>query len=244
MLALVQYPRGAAALADGRFDEAWQHLRRIFDPEDGAYHPHVRSWTLVDLVEAAMHSGHQDEAAVLVSELEAVAARTRSPLLQAALKFALPVLSLVDSEVAFRMNVGAQLADWPFTRARLQLAYGLWLRRQRRPADARIPLREARDTFDALGAAPWSERARQELRASGETSRHRSYDRVDALSPQELQIAQLAAVGLSNKEIGQQLFLSHRTVGSHLYRIFPKLGITARSHLKAALQDRPTPSPR
>jgi len=90
--------------------------------------------------------------------------------------------------------------------------------------------------LDALGAAPWGERARKELRASGETSRRRTHALADALSPQELQIAQLAASGLSNKEIGQQLFLSHRTVGSHLYRIFPKLGITARSHLRAALQ--------
>ena len=130
----------------------------------------------------------------------------------------------------------AGLVRWPFPRARLQLAYGLWLRRQRRSSDARAPLREARDTFDALGATPWGDRARKELRASGETSRRRVHDVADALSPQELQIAQLAASGLSNKEIGQQLFLSHRTVGSHLYRIFPKLGITARSHLRAALQ--------
>ena len=125
-------------------------------------------------------------------------------------------------------------------RARWLLAQGTWLRRQRRAADARTPLRSARDAFDALGAVPWGERARQELRASGETSRRRAYELIDALSPQELQIAQLAAQGLSNKEIGQQLFLSHRTISTHLYRIFPKLGITARSHLRAALQDRST----
>src|SRR6185369_10570759 len=136
------------------------------------------------------------------------------------------------------------LATWPFTRARLELEYGLWLRRQRRAADARIPLRAARDTFDALGAVPWSERARQELRATGETSRRRTHDLSDALSPQELQIARLAAAGLSNKEIGQQLFLSHRTVGSHLYRIFPKLGVTARAHLRDALRGLPDRSAR
>jgi DNA-binding NarL/FixJ family response regulator len=113
----------------------------------------------------------------------------------------------------------------------------VWLRRQRRVADSRAPLRVARDAFDALGAAPWGERARQELRASGETSRHRSYELIDALSPQELQIAQLAAAGMTNKEIGRQLFLSHRTISTHLYNVFPKLGITARSQLRAALQD-------
>ena len=82
------------------------------------------------------------------------------------------------------------------------------------------------------------------METSGETSRRRSHDLIDALSPQELQIAHMAASGLSNKEIGQQLFLSHRTVGSHLYRIFPKLGITARSHLSAALQNRTPPTNR
>jgi len=105
-------------------------------------------------------------------------------------------------------------------------------------------LRAARDGFDALGAVPWGERARQELRASGEASRRRAFELSDTLSPQELQIAQLAAAGMSNKEIGRRLFLSHRTVGSHLYRIFPKLGITARSHLRAVLQENRQPSPR
>ena len=80
--------------------------------------------------------------------------------------------------------------------------------------------------------------------ASGETSRGRSYDLIDALSPQEFQIAQMASSGLTNKEIGQQLFLSDRTIGNHLYRIFPKLGITARSGLHAALQDRSSQSSR
>ena len=244
MQALVHIPRGAAALADGRFDEAYQHLRRIFDPADSAYHPHVRSWALVDLVEAATHSGHEDDAAVLVSELEPVAARTRSPWLKAGLAFARPVLSREPDDAAFLASLGAGLGDWPFIRARLELAYGLWLRRQRRPADARTPLRAARDGFDALGAVPWGERARQELRASGEASRRRAFELSDTLSPQELQIAQLAAAGMSNKEIGRRLFLSHRTVGSHLYRIFPKLGITARSHLRAVLQENRQPSPR
>ena len=244
MQALVHIPRGAAALADGRFDEAYQHLRRIFDPADSAYHPHVRSWALVDLVEAATHSGHEDDAAVLVSELERVAARTRSPWLKAGLAFARPVLSREPDDSAFLASLGAGLGDWPFIRARLELAYGLWLRRQRRPADARTPLRAARDGFDALGAVPWGERARQELRASGEASRRRAFELSDTLSPQELQIAQLAAAGMSNKEIGRRLFLSHRTVGSHLYRIFPKLGITARSHLRAVLQENRQPSPR
>jgi DNA-binding NarL/FixJ family response regulator len=93
--------------------------------------------------------------------------------------------------------------------------------------------------FDAMGAVPWADRARQELRASGETVRQHAPDRREYLSPQETQIAQLAADGLTNREIGERLFLSHRTVGSHLYRTFPKLGITSRSELAAALKQVP-----
>ena len=96
-------------------------------------------------------------------------------------------------------------------------------------------LRAARDTFDALGSAPWSDQARRELRASGEQSRRRVVEARDQLTAQELQIAQLAAKGLSNREIGQRLYLSHRTISTHLYRAFPKLGITSRAELNAAL---------
>jgi len=110
------------------------------------------------------------------------------------------------------------------------------LRRQRRAADAREPLRRSIEVFDTLGATPWSTRARQELRATGVTVGHRSPEARDRLTAQELQIAQLAADGLSNREIGERLFLSHRTVGGHLYRIFPKLGISGRAHLRVALK--------
>jgi len=125
------------------------------------------------------------------------------------------------------------LARWPFQRARLQLAYGIWLRRQRRPVDSRPPLRSARATFEVLGAVPWEERARQELRATGETVRRRAPEARDELTPQERQIAEMAAAGLSNREIGQQLYLSHCSVASHLYRLFPKLGVTSRAQLVA-----------
>ena len=127
------------------------------------------------------------------------------------------------------------MTRWPFQRGRLLLAYGAWLRRRRRVADSRSPLRSARDTFDALGAIQWAERARQELRATGEASRGREVEAWDKLSAQEIQIATLAAEGLSNREIGRRLYLSHRTIGSHLYRAFPKLGITSRGQLTSAL---------
>jgi DNA-binding NarL/FixJ family response regulator len=117
----------------------------------------------------------------------------------------------------------------------VQLAYGEWLHKQRQNSAARAPLRAATETFDALGVIPWSERARQLLRATGGTSRPRTPEARDQLSPQELQIAQMAADGMSNREIGQKLYLSHRTISSHLYRVFPKLGITSRTELRHAL---------
>ena len=109
------------------------------------------------------------------------------------------------------------------------------LRRQRRVAESRAPLRSAREMFDALGFGGVADAARSELRASGETSRSRTMVLRDQLTPQERQIAQMAAEGLTNREIGSKLYLSHRTVGSHLYRLFPKLGITSRGQLREAL---------
>ncbi|MGX6603004.1 LuxR C-terminal-related transcriptional regulator [Micromonosporaceae bacterium Da 78-11] len=126
------------------------------------------------------------------------------------------------------------IGAWPFERARLQHAYGAWLRRHRRVNESRIHLRAAIATLTALGVTPWAERARAELRATGESSPRRP-DARDRLTPQELQIAQLAADGLSNRDIGERLFLSPRTISTHLYRIFPKLGIASRTELPRSL---------
>ncbi len=173
----------------------------------------------------------------MLEELEPAADQTPSPWFQAGMRYARSLLADdEDAEALFQEALSADLTRLPFARARLLLAYGAWLRRQRRVAESRAPLRAARETFDALGVLPWGERARQELRAAGETSgRRRTAEAWDQLTPQELQIAQMAADGLSNREIGQQLYLSHRTVGSYLYRVFPKLGITSRSERRAVL---------
>ena len=238
MLGLVQYGRGVAALAAGRHAEAFASLRRIFDPDDIAHHQRLTWWAIGDIVDAGTHCGEHAAADALVAELDPIAAETPAPLLHAGLTHARALLADDhEAEGLFEAGVGAdsEVARWPLLRARMLLNYGAWLRRQRRVADSRAPLRAAREAFDALGAIPWAERARQELRASGETSRRRTPDARDALTPQELQIAQMAAAGMTNREIGQQLYLSHRTVGSHLYRIFPKLGITSRSELPSAL---------
>jgi DNA-binding CsgD family transcriptional regulator len=232
VLATVQHVRGLAALGGGRNVEAYEHLRRLYDSADPAYHLMLRCYAVGDLVEASVYSGQNVDG--VVRDMETLARTSRSPVLHAGLRYARALLaSDVDAEGLFAAALRADLTRWPFARARVQLAYGGWLRRQRRVAESREHLRAGRDTFDALGIIPWAERARRELRASGETSRRRIPDARDQLTPQELQIAQLAAAGLTNREIGAKLYLSHRTISSHLHRIFPKLKSTARSALRA-----------
>ncbi len=236
LLATAHLARGAAAVGDGRHDEAFRHLWPIFDDSQPAFHRFMRWSGLLDLVEAGVGSGRVDQLVDIMEELEGVTARSGSPFLQAALAAARPLLAADDE--AQRLFVAAldqDLKAHPFLEARTLFSFGRWLRRRRRPADARTPLRQSIERFDTLGATRWSKRARQELRATGERIGPRTPDARDRLTTQELQIAQLAADGLSNREIGERLFLSHRTVGGHLYRIFPKLGITGRAQVRDAL---------
>jgi DNA-binding CsgD family transcriptional regulator len=122
-------------------------------------------------------------------------------------------------------------SDRPFERARTELVFGEALRRARRRLEARVHLRAAVETFERLGAVPWEERARRELRASGETARKRDPSTVDQLTPQELQIARFVGEGATNRQIAAQLFLSPRTVDYHLRKIFRKLEISSRAEL-------------
>ena len=130
---------------------------------------------------------------------------------------------------------------FPFDLARIRLCYGERLRRARATTGSRAQLTAALEIFERLGAKPWAARAATQLRAAGRTDPRAGLRECDPLTPQEREIAMLAAAGLSNKEIGQRLFLSHRTVGAHLYQIFPKLGITSRAALRDALADPPEP---
>jgi DNA-binding CsgD family transcriptional regulator len=241
MLALTAFGRGRLALAGERFGEAHEHLVRIFDPASVAFHPFVRGWALADLADAAVRGdGDLDAVRAYLAEWEQIATATTAPHLQAQVAYATAILANdAVAEERFRIAIASGQAEWPFYVARAQLAYGVWLRRRRRMTQSRAPLREAAETFDALGLLRYAERARRELRASGETVRRRDPGAWAQLSPQELQIAQLAAEGLSNREIGEQLYLSHRTVESHLYRVFPKLGVTSRGQLRDALNSPP-----
>jgi DNA-binding CsgD family transcriptional regulator len=125
--------------------------------------------------------------------------------------------------------------DFPFDHARIALAQGMWLRRERHHTKARAALERAAESFDRLGARPWADRARAELRAAGATAK-RSLGEPLVLSAQERRIADLAAAGVTTKDIAAQLSVSPRTVDAHLYRIYPKLGITRRAGLSEALR--------
>ena len=234
VLAATQFARGLSALGAGRPADALSHLRRIHDPADHAYHYGVRCYTVGDLAEAALHAGEVASISRFLREMETAGQQTASPSLQAVLRYARALLA-DDASAPGLFDAALRSGMWPYQRARVQLAQGEWFHQHRQNAASRAPLRAAREAFDALGLVPWSERARQQLRATGETSRPRTPQARDQLTPQELQIVQLAAEGMSNREIGQRLYLSHRTVSSHLYRVFPKLGITSRAELAAAL---------
>jgi DNA-binding NarL/FixJ family response regulator len=228
--------RGIQAFAAGRLDDAYGHLRTVVDPGEPTHARIEPFFALSYFADVAAQLGRHTEARELVAAKRRAAHTTTAiPIHNQILYAEIRLDDSPDFESRARMVLANEFGRQPFLRARLELALGSWLRRERRPTEARSMLRSARDTLDTLGVRPWAERARQELRATGETSPSRPATGLDYLTPQELQIAEMAARGLSNREIGQRLFLSHRTVGSHLYRIFPKLEVTNRAQLADAL---------
>ena len=236
VLCSIQLARGVTAIAAGRYDEAFDHLARVFDRADPSCQESQSGWALGDFAEAAVRTARADEARKILDSFRPAELDSVAPWTGVSLSYADALLAGDDvAEAEFARAAESGLARWPAYRARLLLEYGRWLRRQRRNAEARPPLRTAREICAAHGLRPWAELARSELRASGEPSEAPGAEPAIPLSPQELRIARLAAEGLSNREIGQRLCLSHRTVGSHLYRMFPKLGITARAQLRPLL---------
>lgn len=230
--AVILVARAAAAAAQGKHERAFAYLIRLHDPGDSAYQPVHGLWSLASLADAAALCGEADTARRILRALRPEARATLSPAGQMNLVCAEAVLaSENDIEAKLRKAIQSGSAAWPIERNRLLLTYGTWLRRRKRARESRDYLREARDGFERLGAKPWAERAREELRAAGERSNLPAADAWDGLSPQEVQVAAMVSQGLTNREIGERLFVSHRTVGAHLYRMFPKLGISSRAEL-------------
>jgi len=234
-------PRALAAIGLGDFEEAYRQVTMINPPGTLASHVPYVMWSTLDLVEAAVRTGRHEEAAAHVD-----AVRTAGI---AGLSSRLALLAAGSAAIAAPDNDAPALFEealaapgvqrWPFDLARVQLLYGERLRRTRNVAESRGHLDSAREIFERLGAQPWAKRAAGELRATGHARPRASGQGQDALTPQERQIAMLAASGLTNKQIGERLYLSHRTVGFHLHRLFPKLGINSRAALRDALASAP-----
>ncbi|MEU9044896.1 MULTISPECIES: AAA family ATPase [unclassified Kitasatospora] len=232
-----------AALSEGDYEAAYLYAIGITTPGSFTPYAHQASRTLLDLVEAALHTGRADQA-----RRHALAARDAglpdiSPRLALVTYGALAMTTDDEKAAAELFGLVETLPDavrFPFELARIRLAHGVRTRHSRGPAAARQPLARATEAFERLGAPAWAERARAELRASGLPARASSAH-LATLTWQEHRIADLAAAGLTNKEIGERMHLSPRTVSSHLYRVFPKLGITSRAALRDALGDAPAP---
>jgi DNA-binding CsgD family transcriptional regulator len=190
----------------------------------------------LDLVEAAVRTGRLVEAGMHVAAVQQAGVAHLSP------RFAL----LVDAATAL-VTSGPSAQDdleralrrpgierWPFDVARVELLLGDMLRETGEHKESRFHSEVARQTFDELGSGPWSRRAGGPARGVDQ-ARLCADGSGQALTGQEMEIASLAAGGLTNREIGERVFLSHRTVGAHLYRIFPKLGVSTRAGLRDAL---------
>ncbi|MEQ4210193.1 AAA family ATPase [Actinopolymorpha sp. B9G3] len=218
-------------LGHGRVDQA---LRRLEAARSApGHHVTVLMASTGDLVEAAVRLGVPERAEHPLAEFEQWAAAGGQPWARAV---AARSRALLDpSDEAFEAALAAHaLGGRPLERARTELAYGSWLRRNRGATAARDQLRAAEEGFTRLGAGPWLELTRAELRAAGARIRPATataVDAVDRLTAQELQVVRLAAQGLASREIGERLFLSRRTVEYHLYKAYPKLGISSRREL-------------
>ncbi|MFI9507425.1 AAA family ATPase [Nocardia sp. NPDC052566] len=226
------YFEWALALLDlgyGRCELALDRLELLYHSPNRALGQWIQ--LLADRVEAAVRLRRPDRAEEAMAAIERWAAAIAAPWADA---FVLRCQAMLhgDGELfADAAKIQAAEGLW-YDCARTELLYGEALRRERRNADARTRLRKAMEIFDRLGATPWAERARAELRAAGEgTVPEPETDVAAVLTPQEFQVVRLAAAGATNKEIGAKLFLSPKTVGHHLYRAFPKLGVTSRVEL-------------
>ncbi|MFE5109426.1 ATP-binding protein [Streptomyces sp. NPDC056663] len=226
---------GLLELGLGRAEAA---LERLETARQEAGHPALSLFMLADLVEAAVRASRPEQAKEPARLLAQWAAAAPHPHLEALARRCLALTGPDgEAEAHFAAALHLQEVRGDFERARTELLYGEWLRRLRRKIDARGHLREALEVFERLSAKPWAHRARAELQAAGESTdlTERADGCVNRLSPQEREVVRLAATGATNREIAAQLFLSPRTVGHHLYRAFPKLGISSRTELATLL---------
>jgi ATP/maltotriose-dependent transcriptional regulator MalT len=236
---------GMAALVAGQPDEAYDWLARLVADDGRPAHNHEAPFGLIDLAEAARRTGRQRQAAPLIEGAFDAIEGELSPRLAQARELSRALLAAgQEQERHYLAALAVAEGDHvPFERARVQLGYGQWLHRERREKEARPQLNAAAHVFRQLAATPWLEAATREQRAAGVRSDDAApADALAELSPSERQVVLLAAEGLTNPEIAARLFVSPRTVGSHLYRSFTKLGVAHRTQLAAFA--RPADGPR
>ena len=237
---------GAAALADGSYLQAFTQLRGLFSEDGVPLHNYASYLGVADLAVAAVRADRRMEGQDVLEQALSQLGGTISPRLEQLIARARGILAGPGEAEA---HFGKALCDpagdqWPFERAQLRLDYAEWLRRCRRINEAKPVLRQALEAFRRLGAGSWTLRAQAELRASGVavTAAPGDRDALAGLTPQQRQIVRLASDGLTNREIADRLFLSPRTVGSHLYRSFPKLGVADRHQLRDVIARASTPA--
>lgn len=226
---------GWTAVAAGDFDEAYRRFRAMFTEDGQPVHFVVSPRGIADLAWAAARSGRAAQLQPLIAAIGRQLG-SKPPVRLRLLRHQALALT-TTSQVAerhYKLAVFDPTGEqWPLERARARLHYGEWLRRARRPAEARPLLSAALEVFERLGAQPLADIARAELRAAGVTTAEPANDdALQALTAQERQIVALAASGLTNREIGVRLKLSPRTIASHLYHVYPKLGVTRRHELR------------
>jgi DNA-binding CsgD family transcriptional regulator len=236
------YALGLLELGLGRFDQAIDQLERaaVFARASGRGEPGVLQWG-PDLVEAYVRAGRREQAREALGELEQLALETDRRWALAAVARCRALLAQdEEAETAFtEAALRHEVTPAPFERARNDLCYGEWLRRARRRRDAREALRRALAAFERLGAVPWAEAARRELDATGETIPRRDLGADEVLTAQELQVALVVAKGATNKEAATALFLSPKTIESHLSSAYRKLGVRSRTELARRLTAAP-----
>jgi ATP/maltotriose-dependent transcriptional regulator MalT len=238
-----RYALGLSAFAAGHYSEAFGHFSRMFGEDGVPLHWHSSMTGIADLADAASRAGRAEDGRRLLRRIEDHLPPEPSARVTVLLARARGHLAPAPAaEAHFRSAVeNPHASRWPFDHASARLAFAEWLRRQRRVTEARPLLEAAREAFRELGAQPWLDRAEGELRASS-VNVPGIATAPESVTPQQWEIARLAAAGLSNREIGSRMFLSPRTVASHLYRVFPKLGVRDRAQLRDVFMARETRS--
>ena len=238
MITMAGWARGQIELGAGRYDDAIATLGPAgrFSLERGLEEPGVANWAQ-ELAEAYIRVGRVRDAEATLEILEEQARRTGRRLAHAGVERCRGLLAGDDDFEAHFQRALAWHAQvpCPFERARTELCFGERLRRARHRTVAREPLRRALATFEDLGARPWADRASAELRATGEHARRRTPDTADELTPQELLVAQLIAEGATNREAAAALFVTPKTIETHLSHVYRKVGVRSRVELSRRL---------